>query len=443
MYGETPGIEVHFVDRKPESKPLEALRDYVTEAQNPANAKHVTRLIVRVPAARLSDGIVFVDTPGLGSLATSGAAETLAYLPRCDFGVVLIDAASTLTHEDVQTIHLLQQAGIPAMVVLSKADLLSEHDRQRAVEYARTQLSNALGQTIDVQAVSTAPGYEPLLDTWIGDHLRPLLAQHRELARASLQRKIGALRAGIEAALRTRASRRGEPAAPSGASDTARVEQELRAASGAFDTARRTIDQEGFVSEQRFEDALAVIVDHVTDALLAGTTADAATLVTDGLVRAARQRADAVASALTTLASTVRLALTNAAKVLALPEPTTGDEWASLMRELPQIDPGAIHASFTLPLLGAFGRRAAHMRVRRAIEEQADVALRAALDTHSRLLRSWGTRVFTHLRQQFDAQAQIYRAQLSGAAGRSSDDAVAAALREIENIGAPADTPRS
>lgn len=443
MCGETPGIEVHFADRKPESTPLETLRDYVTEAQNPANAKHVTRLIVRVPAARLSDGIVFVDTPGLGSLATSGAAETLAYLPRCDFGVVLIDAASTLTQEDVQTVHLLQQAGIPAMVVLSKADLLNEHDRQRAVEYARTQLSAALGQPIDVQAVSTAPGHESLLDTWIGDHLRPLLARHRELARASLQRKIGALRAGIEAALRTRASHRGQPVTATDASDTARVEQELRAASGAFDTARRAIDQEGFVSDQRFDDALGVIVGSVADALLAGTTADATTLVTDGLVRAARQRAEAIASALTTLAGTVRVALTNAAKVLDLPEPTTGDEWASLMRELPQIDPGAIHASFTLPLLGAFGRRAAHARVRRAIEEQADAAVRTALDTHSRLLRSWGLRVFTHLRQQFDAQAQIYRAQLSGAAGRSSDDAVATALREIEDIGTPADAPRS
>ena len=64
----------------------------MTEQENPGNTKHVTRLLVKIPAPRLSSGIVLVDTPGLGSLATTGAAETLAYLPRCDLGIVLIDA---------------------------------------------------------------------------------------------------------------------------------------------------------------------------------------------------------------------------------------------------------------------------------------------------------------------------------------------------------------
>ena len=51
----------------------------------------MTRIVVELPSRGCRDGVVLVDTPGLGSLATSGAAETLAYLPRCDLGVVLID----------------------------------------------------------------------------------------------------------------------------------------------------------------------------------------------------------------------------------------------------------------------------------------------------------------------------------------------------------------
>lgn len=35
---------------------------------------------VEMPAARLREGVAWVDTPGLGSLVTSGAAETAAYL---------------------------------------------------------------------------------------------------------------------------------------------------------------------------------------------------------------------------------------------------------------------------------------------------------------------------------------------------------------------------
>jgi small GTP-binding protein len=203
-YGATASVDVEFADRRAERVDLDRLGDFVTEQQNPANAKHVTRIVVHVPAPRLQEGIVFVDTPGLGSLATSGAAETLAYLPRCDLAVVLIDAASTLTEDDIATLHRLQQAAIPAMVVLSKADLVSADDRDRAVAYTSRQLSTERGTPVAVRAISTAAGSEGLLDAWIEDDLRPLLARHRELAHASVLRKIGALRASAEAALEAR-----------------------------------------------------------------------------------------------------------------------------------------------------------------------------------------------------------------------------------------------
>ncbi len=96
-YGPAPRATAWFADRKPEQFGTERLAEFVTEQHNPANIQHVTRIVVELPAQRLREGVVYVDTPGLGSLATSGAAETKAYLPRCDLGVVLIDAGSTLT----------------------------------------------------------------------------------------------------------------------------------------------------------------------------------------------------------------------------------------------------------------------------------------------------------------------------------------------------------
>ena len=56
--------------------------------------------MVQVPSLRLKQGIVLVDTPGLGSLARRGGAETLAYLPSCDLALLLIDAGTTLNEED-------------------------------------------------------------------------------------------------------------------------------------------------------------------------------------------------------------------------------------------------------------------------------------------------------------------------------------------------------
>ena len=110
IHGEDSSLTVAFADAPGKTFEVRQLGEFATEQHNPNNIKHVTRVTITIPVSRLSEGVSFVDTPGLGSLATGGAAETLVYLPRCDLGVVLIDAGSTLTEEDVRTIRALQEA---------------------------------------------------------------------------------------------------------------------------------------------------------------------------------------------------------------------------------------------------------------------------------------------------------------------------------------------
>ena len=126
----------------------------------------MTRVTVTIPVSRLSQGVSFVDTPGLGSLATGGAAETLRYLPRCDLGVVLIDAGSTLTEEDVRTIRALQELAIPAHVLLSKADLLDRPDCEKTLGYIRQHIVSETGLDLQVHPVSVHPSHRKLLDRW-------------------------------------------------------------------------------------------------------------------------------------------------------------------------------------------------------------------------------------------------------------------------------------
>jgi hypothetical protein len=389
-----------------------------------------------VSAAKLQDGIVFVDTPGLGSLATSGAAETLAYLPRCDLAVVLIDAASTLTDDDLRTLHRLQQAAIPAMVVLSKADLLGAADRDRALAYTSERVSAELGLQIGAHAVSTMAGHEHLLDKWIGEELRPLLAQHRELARKSVHRKIGALRAGVEATPRAHTKHREEGASLQVDAESATVEQELRTASGAFDEVRRAVDAIGDTQYADLESALRRSSVIVAETLLSSPTLSSpSAVVTGALIRVSGEQAEQLARVLAALADDSRRILAKSARALNLPEPATDDEWTTLLRELPQLDVGDLVIELRLPMLSALGRRVANARVYQSLRRQAGLQIGGTLETHARLLRSWGLRVLARLRQQFDAQAQIYRAQLGGGSptGAPARD-TERALHELEAL---------
>jgi len=131
--------------------------------------------------------VVFVDTPGLGSPATAGAAETLAYLPSCDLGVVLLDAGSTLNQEDLATLQDLSQAVILALVALSKADRLADGARQRVVDYTRAQIASQLGLQLAVHRVSAHGEHASLIDRWFECETRPLCDRHQELAQRSVR----------------------------------------------------------------------------------------------------------------------------------------------------------------------------------------------------------------------------------------------------------------
>ena len=149
-HGPVAEAGIEFAEAQPKIIPLSELAEFATEERNPSNKKHVTRIFVKLPAERLREGVTFVDTPGLGSLAVAGAEETIAYLPRCDLGIVLIDASSGLTQDDMVVVQALYQSGATASVLISKADLFGEerlrpNDRVREDESAHATGSRTAG----------------------------------------------------------------------------------------------------------------------------------------------------------------------------------------------------------------------------------------------------------------------------------------------------------
>jgi GTP-binding protein EngB required for normal cell division len=244
VYGETAAVNVWCANRAPEQFEISRLAEFVAEQGNPGNEKHVTRVVLQMSAPRLRDGIAFVDTPGLGSLATRGAAETLAYLPRCDLGVVLIYAGSTLTPDDLRTVQTLYEAGIPANVLLSKADLLSAEDRGQVIEYVKDHIRSELNLEIQVHPVSAVPSARDLLNDWFENDIGPLYNRRQELKVRSIRRKVGALQQSVEAALKVRLRPKREN--PEIDEEQIRsVEAKLRQASGKLQEANSSLRRIG------------------------------------------------------------------------------------------------------------------------------------------------------------------------------------------------------
>ena len=415
-YGAEPRATAWFADRKPEQFGIERLAEFVTEQQNPANVQHVTRIVVELPTPRLREGVVYVDTPGLGSLATSGAAETKAYLPRCDLGVVLIDAGSTLTEDDLATVQTLCDAGIPASVLLSKADLLAPADCDRALQYVAGHIHSDLRVDLPVHAVSIEAGHTDLLEQWLDTGILPLYDRHAELARQSVNRKIGALRLGVEAALRMRLRRSASAGQPGARMDIAKLrdlETELRTAAGKIAQARTACIDRTDAFRECADGMIRTVAKNLSDAWDSGASPAGEGRIGNMLEQAAAEPAAQIASAIQNAARNAGSVLLKTATALDLANRPERDELLDVLKNMPRFDLGNLEIAIGPSALASLlGRRWAAARVERRINSQAGNQITDAVAIYARVLHSWVRNTFTQLQEQFDSYAGAYRAHL-------------------------------
>jgi GTP-binding protein EngB required for normal cell division len=429
-YGPEPRATAWFADRTPEQFGIERLAEFVSERDNPSNFLHVTRIVVELPAPRLREGVVYVDTPGLGSLATSGAAETRAYLPRCDLGVVLIDAGSTLTQDDLATIETLYAAGIPASVLLSKADLLAAADLDRAIQYVAGHIRSDLGLELPVHAISNKAEYGGLLEKWLDTEILPLYSRHAELARQSLNRKIGALRLGVEAALTARL-KRSRQSAGIDIGKVRELERELRTAAGKIAQARAACIETTDSLHECADGIVRAAANHLVEAWESGSGATGEVLVKNKLEQTAAQPAARIASVVQEVARNSGSALANVALALQLKSGRDRDELLGVLKDMPRFDLGDLKIEVgQSALVSVLSRRCAIRRAERQIRSQAGNEIADALATHARVLQGWVRNTFTELQEQFDGCAGIYRAHLDRLTANQGEGEDEQALRD-------------
>ena len=148
-----------------------ALASYVSEEQNPANEKGVSGVEVFVPNSLLASGMCLVDTPGIGSVITANTEATKAFVPHIDAALVVIGADPPISGDEVALIEQVAKHAHELIVVLNKADRLTETERREATAFARKVLAQRLGKLIgpifEVSATERLISGDPLRD-WQG-----------------------------------------------------------------------------------------------------------------------------------------------------------------------------------------------------------------------------------------------------------------------------------
>ncbi|EAI4484154.1 dynamin family protein [Campylobacter lari] len=135
---------------KKESKNIQINFD---ELKNYTSAKNkISALIKKIELFAsldfLKDNVCIVDTPGLDDVIIQRELLTKTYIKKADFLIHLMNASQSLSQKDCDFIIecLLTSRVSKLLIVLTKADLLSEKDLQEVISYTKNKLKENLAQ---------------------------------------------------------------------------------------------------------------------------------------------------------------------------------------------------------------------------------------------------------------------------------------------------------
>ena len=114
---------------KEEPVELDALAATLMSSAERSDGMTLVGARASLPRPLLKDGLVLVDTPGVGGLASSHSANTVAALPSADAVILVSDASSEFTSPEVTFLRQALSACPTVLCVLSKTDLYPQWRR--------------------------------------------------------------------------------------------------------------------------------------------------------------------------------------------------------------------------------------------------------------------------------------------------------------------------
>jgi ribosome biogenesis GTPase A len=153
QFGETAKIRVRYQDSRPEGEFYGTSTDarsaylagFVTERGNPQNRQGIAEVQVDLPAPILSDGLVLIDTPGIGSTCRHNTTVTLDFLKQCDAALFMISADPPITEVELEFLRQVKEMVPRLFFVLNKIDYLDEGELEEALFFYKRVLAQEAG----------------------------------------------------------------------------------------------------------------------------------------------------------------------------------------------------------------------------------------------------------------------------------------------------------
>ncbi len=193
-YGVRERAEVRFLDGTGRSISLNEVGLYVGENENPNNQKQVASVEVDLPELEPLEPLQFVDTPGLGSALTHNTEVALNWLPSVGAALVAVSADAPLSERDLALLATLRDHTPKIVLLLTKADLLTESQREEVLTFVRARLRRANDGQWPIFFYSIKPELAAMKSALLKELLEPMRQHWAEASGDILRHKVDSLR---------------------------------------------------------------------------------------------------------------------------------------------------------------------------------------------------------------------------------------------------------
>lgn len=146
QYGSQLKVHVIYLDGVKKEISISEIAGYVTERENPKNVKRIREVLISHPSELLKQGVILVDTPGVGSIYQHNTDAAYAYLPNSDAAIFMISIDAPLSKNEIYYLKDILKFTNKLFFILNKIDIASPEDVNEALEYTRETLRNELGE---------------------------------------------------------------------------------------------------------------------------------------------------------------------------------------------------------------------------------------------------------------------------------------------------------
>ncbi|MCK5914369.1 MAG: dynamin family protein, partial [Desulfuromusa sp.] len=139
------------------------LTEYVTESGNPNNQRQVKRVEIGHPAEILKQGVVLIDTPGIGSTHKHNTEVAYQVLPQCDAALFLVSPDPPITAAELDYLKEIQQRLPRTFFLLNKVDFLDQEEKVASLKFLADQLVPFCDGVPQVLPISARKGLDARL----------------------------------------------------------------------------------------------------------------------------------------------------------------------------------------------------------------------------------------------------------------------------------------